>query len=496
MIHNNSFFFSSLRLFWKRHPALVVGVIVLLQTALYTAGNPFFYLPLALVLLPFFGIGVGTGLLALTAITLHFLPPTPIPDPHQNLQGTFYPHSVKEKRTPFGPQWEYQGTLALENASQLPIKVSMPAKPFIPRPSSDYKYLLTGAIKEGFRGPLFIPRKHSRWVLIEPITFGVGEWRYHAKTRLKSEIRKRFSSDKVARFMEGISTGDFQDRVMTLEFGRFGLQHIMAVSGFHFAIITGILCWVFFGVFGRTYGAVLLLTALVGYFVFLGGTPSITRAWITASILMIGILLGSRTKSLNSLGIGLFVVIVFEPSAITQIGFQFSFAITAAILLLTSPFEQFLTQLFPTRRLYNAITMPPLEKGAYLLLQWLKKGMALSFAVNVCALPMTLFIFGKFPLWSLFFNLFFPMMVAIAILFLILGLTVGIAIEFLGYAPNTLNNWYTEFMLNLAYNFPQRWDVHLEAPQIPLEAIVLYLTLLFTIGALLETANTESTEML
>ncbi len=30
---------------------------------------------------------------------------------------------------------------------------------------------------------------------------------------------------------------------MSYEFGRFGLQHIMAVSGFHFSVITGILSW-------------------------------------------------------------------------------------------------------------------------------------------------------------------------------------------------------------------------------------------------------------
>ncbi len=273
---------------------------------------------------------------------------------------------------------------------------------------------------------------------------------------------------------------------MSLEFSRFGLQHIMAVSGFHFAVITGILCWVFFGVFGRKRGALFLLCALLGYFIFLGGTPSIMRAWISASLLMVGVLLGDRAKSLNSLGLGLFVVLVADPSAIHQLGFQFSFAITASILLFTSPFEKMIAHLFPTRRLDKAINMGFAEQCGYVILHLIKKGTALSFAVNICAIPMTLYFFGQFPLWSLFFNLFFPMMVAIAIFFLIFGLTIGTIFEWIGWAPNSLNNWYTDMMLNLAYNFPRNWDARLNWQNVSSEALIIYITVLFTVGALIE----------
>lgn len=477
--------------FWRRHPALWVGIVALLSTAFYQSQNPIYLVPFSLVVVPFWGWLRGLVLSAATIAALFFIPKPPVPDQNIVVEGTFYPHSVKEKRTSFGPKWEYQGMLSLRDHTQFAIKISLPSKPFIPRPDSDYKYHLRGIIKEGYRGPIFLPQKNSRWIPIEPLTYGFSEWRYHAKTKLKKEIQKRFSSEKAARFLEGISTGDFQDRVMSLEFSRFGLQHIMAVSGFHFAVITGILCWIFFGVLGKRWGAALLLAALVGYFIFLGGTPSITRAWVSASLLMIGAILGMPVKSLNSLGLGLLAVVAFEPAAIHQIGFQFSFAITAAILLLTSPFETILEQFYPTRRLHHAVHFPWYEKIGYVLLQWIRKGTALSLAVNVCALPMTLYIFGKFPLWSLFFNLFFPVMVALAIFFLILGLTVGIVIEYCGYCPNVLNNWYTDFMLNLAYNFPQKWDSHVEVYTISAEMILLYLTALFTLGILLEARSQD-----
>lgn len=481
---NFAYCWERLNLFWRRYPALLTGLAALLLTALYQTGHPVYYLPLAVIIFPYCGIKLSFVFFTLVYIALNTFPRAPTPE--MVTEGTFYPASIKEQRTPFGMKWEYRGNITLANHTTLPIQIQLPLKPFLPRPSGDVAYHLKGMIKEGLQGPIFIPLKHSRWMPIQPIFFGVAEWRYHSKKWLKKEIQRRFSSEKAARFLEGISTGDFQDRVMSREFSRFGLQHIMAVSGFHFAVITGILSWIFFGMFGRVRGACFLLFALLGYFIFLGGTPSITRAWISASLLMIGVLLGTKTKSLNSLGLGLLAVLAADPRAIYQMGFQFSFAITASILLFTAPIDRALSYVFSVRRLHTAIYMNTTEQFGYILLHWIKKGMALALAVNICALPMTLAFFGQFPIWSLFFNLFFPLMVSLAIFFLILGLTVGPVFERFGWEPNNLNNWFTDTMLNLAYNFPHQWDIHFEWGNIPSELLVVYLTVIFTAGALLE----------
>jgi competence protein ComEC len=479
-------YYRQLGTFWRRYPALFTGLVLLLMTSLWFSENPICYIPLAVVIYPLCGMRIGTGLLLCTFILQYYHTKLPLNNEVTAVEGTFYAKSVKEKRTPFGPKLEYQGTFAPSNQPSLPVKIAVPQKPLVQRPNSDYKYHVKGVIKSGYSGRTFIPLKNSQWIPVEPIPFSMGEWRYHAKRQLKSIIHNRFTSDKAARFLEGISTGDFQDSVMSVEFGRFGLLHIMAVSGFHFAVITTILCWVFFGIFGRRYGAIILSISLMAYFLFLGGTPSITRAWVSASLVMIGVLLGCRVKSLNSLGIGLFVVLALDPWAYNNLGFQFSFAITASILLFTSPFENFLNRFFPVRRLNNAVFMSRFDKWGYILLQWLKKGIALSLAVNICALPMTLYFFEKFPLWSLFFNLFFPLMVAVALFFLIFGLSIGVLLEGFGVDVNRFNNWYTEFMLNLTYNFPLKWDVYLRIDSLSAELIILFLTVLFTRGILLE----------
>lgn len=474
--------FEILGEFWRRHPALFTGVVCLLLTALWYTKLILLYFLLVLVLYPLFGFRLSFAACCLTWTVLLFVPGNDLKIETNTLEGTFYPNSVTEQRTPFGPKWEYQGTFSPEGYSPFPIKVSLPKRSFPEHPNSDFKYHIKGTIKETIRGPIFIPVKHSSWIPIEPISFGLSEWRYRAKQLLRSEIKSRFTSEKASRFLEGISTGDFQDKIMSLEFGRFGLQHIMAVSGFHFSVITSILCWIFFGFLGRRLGAFFLLTSLLLYFLFLGGTPSITRAWIASSFVLIGVLIGEQMKSLNALGIGLLVVLALDPKAIGQIGFQFSFAITASILLYTGPFEAWLDRWFPSRNLHEAIGLSRSEKIGYMILQWCKKATALSLAVNVCALPMTLFLFGKFPLWSLFFNLFFPFMVAIALFLLIFGLCIGNVLKVVGFNLISLNNAFTEFMLNLAYNFPRKWDVYIRVDYFPLEFILFYLFCLFSVG--------------
>lgn len=471
-----------LSVFWRKHPALLLGSFLLATTAYYHTGHTIFFFPLSLALYPICGWRLGSVILCFLFFLFQIVP-HPAPEiTDRVLRGTFYPTSIKEKKTPFGPKWEYQGKLALESNQSLPVKLSLPLRPFFPRPSADQKYSLEGVLKEGARGPCFVPLKASRWIPVEPLVFGLAECRYQAKKALKNQIVTRFSSEKAARFLEGVSTGEFQDRMMSREFSRFGLQHIMAVSGFHFAVMTGILCQLFFAVLGRRWGAFLLIGALLLYFLFLGGSPSVTRAWVSATLAAVASLLNYSNKSLNLLGIGLCVVIMGDPTAIFQPGFQFSFAITASILLWTPIFEQKLALLFPSRAAQVVFRMPGWERAAYVLLQWIKKGWALSLAVNFCAIPMTLYFFGKFPVWSLYFNLFFPLMVAFAIFLLILGLTAGVFLESVGFTPSLLSNWYTDFMLNLAYNFPRNWDFYWESNSWTETSIVLYLTMLFLWG--------------
>ena len=79
----------------------------------------------------------------------------------------------------------------------------------------------------------------------------------------------------------------------------------------------------------------------------------------------------------------------------------------------------FTQKMFRTRSLSKITEMHWLDQHAYCLLYYLRQGLALALAVNLVAMPITFFYFQKFPLMSLFYNLFFPFLVSFSMLLLL-----------------------------------------------------------------------------
>jgi competence protein ComEC len=285
-----------------------------------------------------------------------------------------------------------------------------------------------------------------------------------------------------ATFLAGIATGNFDDRRMQFEFSRFGLQHIMAISGFHFAIIACILGCLLRLVVPHKIAIISLIFLVSSYFVILGPTPSVMRAWLTILVALSGYLISKRGSALNSLGVAMLIVLAYDPHLCCHIGFQLSFLATAAILMLFNGIDQGLKYVFFQRPLSEVITMNRLNQHGYLILSCCRQGIALSLAVNLTTLPLLLYYFHKFSLMSLVYNLFFPFLVSLSMVMLILGLVGSIVFSPLGQIIHHINDFYTGFMLDYIYNMPRTLDRFLTVETVPLYAVILGLCLAFYLG--------------
>lgn len=265
---------------------------------------------------------------------------------------------------------------------------------------------------------------------------------------------------------------------MLHEFGRFGLQHIMAISGFHFAIFAAIFSLILKLVLRRRMATILLILLLSAYFLFLGLSPSIMRAWITVMVSLAGGLFEKRGSGLNALGLSLMAILLYDPLLSLHVGFQYSFAATGAILLLYNPCHELLAHLFPKRNLEEALKMDRFDQHGYILLTFFRQAMALGMAVNIVTVPMMLYHFHKFPVMSLLYNLFFPTMVSLSMLLLILALLIG-WLPPLSDILHNLNTHYTRFMLDYTYNMPSGLDVVFRVQSFPIEIVIMSLTVFF-----------------
>lgn len=464
---------ESLGNFWERHPALLYGTVVFLACECALQWNPALLIPLLFIFFPLCFIykkGTCRLLLALALgvsyfcfiKTNHAFPAIPF----QNVKGhaEVELHTLSQPPSPFGKRWMYKGTLLSFTSQEsslrnLPIIINLPLKTGFERPLANRSYLIQGHLKVLSPHSLaLIPEKNVLWQPIKG-SWSLAEYRFQTKKKLKSILQKKIKNSQSAAFLSGLATGEFDQPLMMYEFSRFGLQHIMAISGFHFAILAAITDMLFRFLLPRRYASALLILLLSCYFIFLGCSPSIMRAWSMIVIGLCGFLFQKRGSGLNSLGLALLIILFYDPFACCSMGFLFSFATTAAILLLFSPMDAFLQKAFATRPLSIMCEADTITQHGYCAMIILRKGLALTLAINIVALPMTLYFFHKFPLMGLVHNLFFPFLVCISMFLLLAGLSVGLFTTVLGDFIHGLNSSYTQFVLNFTFNIPASMDI-------------------------------------
>jgi competence protein ComEC len=122
-----------------------------------------------------------------------------------------------------------------------------------------------------------------------------------------------------------------------------GLAHLLAISGLHMGLATGL---IFFAVRAmlamiepialtqpiKKWAAVAALLSGAAYLLVSGGAWSAQRAFIISSIFFIAIIADRRALSLRNVAIAAFIIILLTPEAVLHPGFQMSFAAVTALI--------------------------------------------------------------------------------------------------------------------------------------------------------------------
>ena len=192
--------------------------------------------------------------------------------------GIFSVDSVSIQTSPFHRSLLYQGTLKSFTASngrrileKIPCRIYLPLKK--KRPLASSELVVTGTLLQ----------KHPRRYLLKLNSWEEGkanfaEWRFWAQSKLTNYLKEYFPDKNVRTFLISMLTGEIEERVLSMQFNRLGLQHILGVSGFQFVILAA-----FVGILLRLFlpyriAAVVLIGLLTLYFFFLGGSPPVFRS--------------------------------------------------------------------------------------------------------------------------------------------------------------------------------------------------------------------------
>jgi competence protein ComEC len=154
-------------------------------------------------------------------------------------------------------------------------------------------------------------------------------------------------------------------------FGKIGLAHALAASGFQVTLILGVLL----ALTRRLPKAAQFGTGAAGLILFMGLTgmqPAVFRAVLMGFAVLFGLWFERRIKPLQSLLIAAIILLIVNPIWIWSLGFQFSFLATLGLL----------------------VTVPAISKRLDWLPGLIVPAIAVPIAALIWTLPLQLFSFG------------------------------------------------------------------------------------------------------
>lgn len=238
---------------------------------------------------------------------------------------------------------------------------------------------------------------------LEVVSKGQGDPVFGRLLELKEIVRRVIAQalpEPQAGLLTGILLGDESGLSPQLkdDFERVGASHIIAISGFNMVIVSAIVIRVLSSLFAEKSAAVTIsaVAVIAVYSLFVGASPSILRAALMSSLLIIGKQMKRRTFVPASLAFATLLLSILDPNVLLDIGFQLSFLAVLGLGLFADPLSERLAALLD-RHLPAKLATP--------LHSLLNEPLIVSVAAQVSTLPLIIFYFGRLSLAALPVNM-------------------------------------------------------------------------------------------
>ena len=195
-----------------------------------------------------------------------------------------------------------------------------------------------------------------------------------------------------------IGLRDVVARDVSDDFRSSGLSHVVAISGWHIAMLGAVVAALLGGL-PRRPRSVLVVLAIAAYAVIAGAAPSILRAALMAAAVIVARESGRRGQAKAALALTCLCLLVLDPVTVTDVGFELSAVATAGLLAWATPLHEWLVRRLPRH-----------TPG------WLVEALAVSLAAQAATLPLILLQFGRLSLVAPLANLLIAPLVAPAML--------------------------------------------------------------------------------
>ena len=195
------------------------------------------------------------------------------------------------------------------------------------------------------------------------------------------------------------------------KFNLTGTSHVIVISGSNVALVTGVMMGVGIWLFGRRGALWPTLGGLALYTLLVGADAAVMRAALMGGLFVIATVLGRQGTALVSLAAACWLMTLWNPLMLWDVGFQLSSAATVGLILMgPALLESF-------RALWNMVGKGLRRWGAFpnssvsdflsptSVSDLLRDALLTTIAASIATYPLIVFYFGRLSLISLLSNL-------------------------------------------------------------------------------------------
>lgn len=174
-------------------------------------------------------------------------------------------------------------------------------------------------------------------------------------------------------------------------YSKTGTIHVLSVSGAHVAIVFIFISFAFNFLNGSRRGqwlkAILIIVLIWAYAMLTGYSPAVCRAALMLTFAILGTTGYRYNNAVNLLAVSAFLLLLYDPLLITDVGFQLSYLAVLGLIVLQPVIYKWLK---PSNNWINKLW--------YLL--------SASLAAQLITFPLSIYYFHQFPVYFLISNLF------------------------------------------------------------------------------------------
>lgn len=235
---------------------------------------------------------------------------------------------------------------------------------------------------------------------------------------------KNILNDETSSILLGLILGNKTDidEEMQENFRNASMSHILAVSGMHITYVILGINLILKNKLGKRLTNILSIIILIFYMFITNFSPSITRAGIMGIIMIFSKLIYRKNDIYTSISISLFLILIYNPFLIQNLGLQLSYGGVIGIIIFNKSILRFLKDIKIKNKIYKYKIRPKIQNK----LDKIKEIISVSISVQMYILPIILYNLNTFNMYFLITNLILSIIIGpiviLGFLFIILVL--------------------------------------------------------------------------